>query len=79
MKKIAITLALQAGALLLGSQAAAAQTPDSIVAVSNGGQSLFRVNVDGGLKAEGIYDGDPSGTGVPVEGAGTRMMWYPRK
>lgn len=79
MRKIAITLALQAGAVLLGSQAAAAQTPDSIVAVSSGGQSLFRVNVDGGIKAEGVYDGDPSGTGIPIEGAGTRMMWYPRK
>jgi hypothetical protein len=37
------------------------------------------VNVDGGTLFGGIYDGDPSGTGVPAEGAGTRMMWYPRK
>lgn len=56
-----------------------AQTPDSAFAVSKGGAPLFRVNVDAGLSARGTYDGDISGTGVPIEGAGTRMMWYPRK
>lgn len=64
---------------LVTTTPASAQTPDSALAVSSGGASLMRVNVDGGAKFEGVYDGDPSGTGIPIEGAGTRMMWYPRK
>jgi hypothetical protein len=71
--------ALVAGVLVLGAPVANAQTPDSAFAVSSGGQSLFRVNVDAGATFGGTYDGDGSGTGVPAEGAGTRMMWYPRK
>ncbi|HEX6909539.1 MAG TPA: tail fiber domain-containing protein, partial [Longimicrobium sp.] len=59
--------------------AATAQTPDSAFAVSAGGQGLFRVNVDAGALFGGTYDGDISGEGVPAEGAGTRMLWYPRK
>ena len=65
---------LAAGVLL--AVPAAAQTPDSAFAVSSGGQGLFRVNVDGGTLWGGNYDGGFSG-GVPAEGAGTRMMWYP--
>jgi hypothetical protein len=68
-----------AGALVLGASAAHAQTPDSALAVSSGGQGLFRVNVDAGALFGGTYDGDGSGTGIPAEGSGTRMMWYPRK
>ena len=69
-----------AAALVLGTAAPAlAQTPDSAFAVSRSGQGLFRVNVDAGALFGGTYDGDASGEGVPVEGAGTRMMWYPRK
>jgi len=72
--------ALLAVALLFaGAGTAAAQTPDSAFAVSSGGQGLFRVNVDAGALHGGTYDGDASGTGVPAEGSGTRMMWYPRK
>lgn len=70
--------ALVAAALLAASPLAA-QTPDSAFAVSSGGVGLFRVNVDAGALFGGTYDGDVSGTGVPVEGAGTRAMWYPRK
>lgn len=77
--KTIFSSALVAGVLVLGAPAANAQTPDSAFAVSSGGQSLFRVNVDAGATFGGVYDGDGSGTGVPVEGAGTRMMWYPRK
>lgn len=52
-----------------------AQTPDSVIAASSGGVSLFRVNVDAGTIFSGSY-----GTGsVPAEGSGTRMMWYPGK
>ena len=71
--------ALAAAALLVAAAPLAAQTPDSAFAVSYQGASLFRVNVDGGATHGGTYDGDVSGTGVPIEGAGTRMMWYPRK
>ncbi|HEX6039540.1 tail fiber domain-containing protein [Longimicrobium sp.] len=78
MKKI-LNSALVAGALVMGASAANAQTPDSAFAVSSGGQGLFRVNVDAGALFGGTYDGDPSGTGIPAEGSGTRMMWYPRK
>jgi hypothetical protein len=66
-------------ALVICAASASAQTPDSAFAVSKSGASLFRVNVDGGLTGGGVYDGDFSGTGVPIEGAGTRLMWYPRK
>jgi len=69
-----------AAALALAAAApAAAQTPDSVFAVSRGGAGLFRVNVDAGALFGGTYDGDGSGTGIPAEGSGTRMMWYPRK
>lgn len=78
MKNI-FSSALVAGALVLGAQAASAQTPDSAFAVSSGGQGLFRVNVDAGALWGGTYDGDISGEGIPAEGAGTRMLWYPRK
>jgi hypothetical protein len=69
----AILLAAAAPAL------AAAQTPDSALAVSRSGASLFRVNVDGGAVFGGDYDGGISSGGIAREGAGTRMMWYPQK
>ncbi|WP_176885211.1 tail fiber domain-containing protein [Dyadobacter soli] len=34
---------------------------------------------DGGFLLTGEYNGDASGENVPVEGHGTRMMWYPGK
>jgi hypothetical protein len=68
-----------AAALLAVAFPAAAQTPDSAFTVSKSGVGLFRVNVDAGILIGGTYDGDGSGTGIPAEGAGTRMMWYPRK
>jgi uncharacterized coiled-coil protein SlyX len=69
-------------AAALAASSAAAQTytpPDSVLAVSKSGVGLFRVNVDGGALWGGTYDGDISGTGIPAEGSGTRMVWYPRK
>lgn len=65
-------------AALAAALPAAAQ-PDSAFAVSKSGVGLLRVNVDAGALFGGTYDGDASGTGIPAEGAGTRMMWYPRK
>jgi hypothetical protein len=57
----------------------AAQAPDSILAASHAGQSLFRVNVDGGAVFGGAWGGgSPSGS-IPREGAGTRLMWHPHK
>ena len=50
----------------------------SYSACSNTYQSNFRLNVDGGLLSVGNYDGGCAGL-VPVEGAGTRMFWYPGK
>jgi len=70
---------LAAGLLAASASAAAAQTPDSVLAVSYQGMGLFRVNVDAGALFGGTYDGDASGSGIPAEGSGTRMMWYPRK
>jgi hypothetical protein len=56
------------------SSRASAQA-DSALAVSRGGTSLFRVNVDGGLTAGGA-----AGVGVvPATGSGVRLMWYPNK
>lgn len=78
MKTLHLT-ALLVALLAFIAPRAAAQTPDSAFAVSNAGSGLFRVNVDGGALFGGVYDGDGSGSGVPAEGAGTRMMWYPRK
>ncbi|SEI57519.1 Head domain of trimeric autotransporter adhesin [Dyadobacter sp. SG02] len=34
---------------------------------------------DGAFLLGGEYNGDGSGVDVPVEGAGTRLMWYPKK
>lgn len=33
----------------------------------------------GALLVGGTFDGGYSGTGIPAEGAGTRLMWYPGK
>lgn len=52
---------------------------DSALIVKSGGTTVLRVNVDGGTQITGIYDGDPAGGSVPVEGAGTRLIWYPKK
>lgn len=78
--RLSLRAAFGATALLAAAALpAAAQTPDSAFAVSKAGVGLFRVNVDAGALFGGVYDGDASGTGIPAEGAGTRMMWYPRK
>lgn len=65
--------------LATGSASAHAQAPDSVFAVNKSGVGLFRINVDAGALFGGTYDGDASGTGIPSEGSGTRMMWYPKK
>jgi hypothetical protein len=78
--KFPIRPTLLAAALLAAclSAPAAAQT-DSAFAVSYNGTTLFRINNDAGAYHSGTYDGDASGTGIPIEGSGTRLLWYPRK
>jgi hypothetical protein len=72
-------MALLLGALFLGFvPTLGAQTPDSVIAASWSGKSLFRVNVDGGTLLGGDYDGGFSSR-IPAEGSGTRLMWYPGK
>ncbi len=76
LRRASLLLPLALGA---AASSAPAQTPDSLLAVSYQGASRFRVNIDGGALWTGTYDADISGVGVPAEGAGTRMLWYPRK
>ena len=67
-------------ALLLAPASALAQAPDSLVTARNADGTLrMRLNTDGGLLVGGAYDGDATGVGIPVEGQGMRMIWYPRK
>jgi hypothetical protein len=66
------------GALLLGAAAspALAQVPDTQVVVRNDENGLvFFVRKDGGLASRGDDFVGP----IPMEGTGTRLMWYPGK
>lgn len=79
--------------LLLGVMAPAsalhAQAPDSALAVSYQGKSLLRVNINGAAVFGGDFTGSSTGSNctsggsgticIPVEGSGTRMLWYPEK
>jgi hypothetical protein len=65
-------------ALVLASTALHAQATDSALAVSYGGQSLFRVNNNGTAFFGGTYDSGAT-NGAPTSGSGTRMFWYPGK
>jgi hypothetical protein len=69
--------ALLLGALLLGGASAApAQVPDSQVVVRNDENGLvFFVRKDGGFASRGDDFVGP----IPMEGTGTRLMWYPGK
>ncbi|HEX6373455.1 MAG TPA: tail fiber domain-containing protein [Longimicrobium sp.] len=71
--------ALVAAAAAAGATSAAAQTTDSLLHVSASSTLRFRVNNDGGMAAVGTWNGNESAAGaggVPVEGAGSRVMWY---
>jgi hypothetical protein len=68
------------GVLLLGGASAAsdlrAQVPDSMLVLRNDENGLvFFVRKDGGLASRGDDFVGP----IPMEGTGTRMMWYPGK
>jgi hypothetical protein len=58
---------------------ALAQGPDPLLLLRHQGDVRFRANTDGGLFSIGIFDGDYDGESGMPEGAGTRMIWYPRK
>ena len=63
----------------LAAAPAAAQTTDSLLYAESASTLRFRVNSDGGLAATGTWDGNEAAAGaggVPVEGAGSRVMWY---
>lgn len=68
------TVLLLSGILLLNTGSIEAQT--SLTDIENAsGETVFTSFDDGALLGLGEF-----GTGViPVEGAGTRMMWYPAK
>jgi hypothetical protein len=68
--------------VLASASTAWAQVPDSVIAASHQGKSVFRVNVDGGAVFGGAYDGGTSSGGIPIDessAARTMMMWYPNK
>ncbi|MBW3572521.1 MAG: hypothetical protein KY467_15575 [Gemmatimonadetes bacterium] len=79
MKKITLlSLGAMTGLLALAAPAHAQSATDSAFAVSKGDSSLFRVNRNGTAFFGGTYNsGNPSG--VPMEGSGVRMFWYPGK
>lgn len=87
--KLMYRVPLAAAALLLLAAPANAQTTDSAFAVRQGSYSLFRVNINGGAVFGGDFTGNSTGPRctsggsgavcIPVEGAGTRMMWFPEK
>jgi hypothetical protein len=68
-------------ALLLAAAAvpAAAQTPAPALRATFAGNTVGQVSVTGAATFYGTYDGGTNSGGIPVEGTGTRMMWYPEK
>ena len=78
MKPYTIRRHLPGLLLLLGSllPATSATAQTTVLEVKDSGSTtLAQVNDDGGLLVKGAW-----GTGtIPSTGAGTRMMWYPRK
>ncbi|MCC3156828.1 hypothetical protein LJ737_06250 [Hymenobacter sp. 15J16-1T3B] len=68
--------------LALLPAAALAQTPDTLLAVystaSSPKPSRLSVHKNGALLAGGEFNGGFNG-GIPAEGSGTRLLWYPDK
>ena len=57
-----------------------AQNPDTLLVGRDAAQNKKMVVFqDGTFLFGGEYDGDISGVAVPIEGPGTRVLWYPRK
>lgn len=67
-------------ALLASASTVHAQTPDSLLVVRKAdGAERLRLDVFGGLVVGGTYDGGSLTGGIPAQGEGTRLMWYPGK
>ncbi|HEU0078853.1 MAG TPA: hypothetical protein VFQ76_14460, partial [Longimicrobiaceae bacterium] len=78
MRRITFAASLAVAAAVTATSAAA-QTTDSLLHVSASSTLRFRVNNDGGMAAVGTWNGNESSAGaggVPVEGSGSRVMWY---
>mgnify|MGYP006281421227 CR=1 FL=1 len=59
-----------------------AQHPSAVTSIVNSAtDTTLEVNHNGSLVASGtiVLDSDTPNDSIPVEGAGTRMMWYPAK
>ncbi|UOQ52231.1 tail fiber domain-containing protein [Hymenobacter cellulosivorans] len=85
MDNFSTAFARRAGLLALAvlPLASLAQNTDSLMVVHGAadGHKVSRLTVfkGGGLLLGGKFDEDISGTYVPAEGSGTRLMWYPEK
>jgi len=68
------------GRLMVGGPVASGSGSTNPIAILHrNGLTALRVNDNGSALFGGTYDGGTSGGGIPAEGAGTRMMWYPAK
>ena len=57
-----------------------AQIPDTLVEIRDqSGNVRMRVHKNGAFMLGGSYDGGTASGGIPVQGGGTRMTWYPEK
>lgn len=79
MKLTHLRGALAFAALLLVAAPAAAQVDSVWVVEKPAGNTLGLVAGNGALLMLGDYDGGISSGGIPAEGAGTRLFWYPEK
>ena len=59
---------------------AMAQTPDTLLAVRDSANATrLSLHKNGSFWLGGSFDNLTASGGIPIEGAGTRMMWYPEK
>jgi hypothetical protein len=72
--KTLLCTALVASTLVLAAASAHAQA-DSVLAVSQSGVNLLRLNTDASLVVRGTQDAGI----LPMTGAGVRMMWFPSR
>lgn len=79
MKITHLSGALACAGLILVAAPAAAQVDTVWVVEKPAGNVLGLAAGNGALLMLGSYDGGTSSGGVPAEGAGTRMLWYPEK
>jgi hypothetical protein len=73
--KMLLRSVLVATTLLLGTAATAHAQADSLLAVSQSGVNLLRLNTDASFIVRGTQDAGS----LPATGAGVRMMWFPSR